>query len=346
MDLMFCLAITYINGTHIAIENTNEVLCDYYRNIWFSKAGNNYYRLYKTEQKGGATFHQGTYSISNLTIEELQEEIKDILNDHNRFEKMAQKGEIDQINKKIQPICEHCLFALITRFNLQDFGDSVFKINNLKLTLEKELKQTLIYKMKKQKELRKSIENLENLIKKQEEENKILKFTYDKLHKGMKQLTRIQNINYILTPKNIEISAKKLADKFITNTNFSLETKKYIKVKNEIPGIYFLLAGFTIVYIGESLCVPVRITAHSDKTFDYWVYIPTYHLSSIKRKAIEKFYINKYNPIYNKQLKNTKLKFKNEKEIHNLLDITINQHYEIIKPELFGNETNFVTTPQ
>lgn len=73
---------------------------------------------------------------------------------------------------------------------------------------------------------------------------------------------------------------------------------------NRIPGIYFLIRGQEIVYVGKSSedCTS-RIQHHinSDKKkFDSFVILPVSEISEIGK--FESEYIFKFSPVYNKQL--------------------------------------------
>lgn len=67
-------------------------------------------------------------------------------------------------------------------------------------------------------------------------------------------------------------------------------------------GIYFLLMGSEVVYVGQGRCVEVRIGAHiaqGKKEFDRFAVLP---LPEGDLNAVEVGYILKYLPKYNAQL--------------------------------------------
>ncbi len=64
-----------------------------------------------------------------------------------------------------------------------------------------------------------------------------------------------------------------------------------------ISGIYFLFRGDDLVYIGQSINVLGRVTAHtSDKDFDSFAYLPCPEKELL---AVEALYINEFKPLLN-----------------------------------------------
>ena len=68
-----------------------------------------------------------------------------------------------------------------------------------------------------------------------------------------------------------------------------------------VPGVYFLLRGSTIVYIGQSTAVPARVINHRSgvdaKDFDRAVYLP---LPRTELDRVEGLLIRALNPEYNR----------------------------------------------
>lgn len=86
------------------------------------------------------------------------------------------------------------------------------------------------------------------------------------------------------------------------------KNKINIYPKKRLIGIYFLFKDSNLVYIGASINIIKRINMHiygrSDKLkkdFDSFSYI---ECKSEKIVELEKKYIQKYDPIYNKGLQN------------------------------------------
>lgn len=61
-------------------------------------------------------------------------------------------------------------------------------------------------------------------------------------------------------------------------TRRSLLTEQEIVDASEpwkkISGVYFLIKGNEVVYVGQSVHIPSRICGHSDKDFDRYAYVP------------------------------------------------------------------------
>lgn len=73
-------------------------------------------------------------------------------------------------------------------------------------------------------------------------------------------------------------------------------------------GVYFLFRHGVIVYVGQSIDVPVRISQHKikrDKDFDEYSFI---RIPNNKLDSTERYYINAHNPTYNKTKGNKKSK--------------------------------------
>lgn len=65
-----------------------------------------------------------------------------------------------------------------------------------------------------------------------------------------------------------------------------------------IPGIYFLINGDRVVYVGETSCLISRLGQHrEDKEFDGFRFLKEPDLNT--RLRLEKAYIQKYSPLYN-----------------------------------------------
>jgi hypothetical protein len=62
-------------------------------------------------------------------------------------------------------------------------------------------------------------------------------------------------------------------------------------------GIYFLLRGNEIIYIGQTKNIETRLLGHKDKSFDSHRFIPC---PIEKLNKYESRWIIKFNPIYNK----------------------------------------------
>jgi hypothetical protein len=67
-----------------------------------------------------------------------------------------------------------------------------------------------------------------------------------------------------------------------------------------LSGVYFLLQGYTVVYVGESSCIFTRLSQHYKeglKDFEFFYYKQIE--GEEKRKKEEKRWIKKLRPIYN-----------------------------------------------
>ena len=82
--------------------------------------------------------------------------------------------------------------------------------------------------------------------------------------------------------------------------------------------IYALLYRNEIVYIGQSTSLITRLAAHvnSNKVFDAWSIIEALgnFVPTEKFNAIERSYVSKFKPKYNKHLLRSKPKSKKEKK--------------------------------
>lgn len=80
--------------------------------------------------------------------------------------------------------------------------------------------------------------------------------------------------------------------------NWLVERSKARKSLRMIPGVYFLLSGYTVVYVGKSENCPLRISLHckGPMVFDSYHYIP-FHIDEISE--MERHYIDLFDPIYN-----------------------------------------------
>ena len=88
-----------------------------------------------------------------------------------------------------------------------------------------------------------------------------------------------------------------LANKVTSKTLISAETiVGASKQWQSFTGVYFLVANKAIVYVGQSVNVYARISAHTDKTFDSFTVIPCQkeHLD-----VLESLYIHLLNPVLN-----------------------------------------------
>ena len=73
-----------------------------------------------------------------------------------------------------------------------------------------------------------------------------------------------------------------------------------VTIQSTEPGVYLLLQGNEVVYVGQSKCVAKRITSHfEDKKFDRAVYRP---VSTDRLLAEERRYIDEFDPLYNRDL--------------------------------------------
>jgi excinuclease UvrABC nuclease subunit len=69
-------------------------------------------------------------------------------------------------------------------------------------------------------------------------------------------------------------------------------------ISHDLPIIYFLYLNNDIVYIGKSTNFRSRLKKHlSNKYFDSFSY---FHVNHENIENVERFYINKYLPKYNK----------------------------------------------
>lgn len=78
------------------------------------------------------------------------------------------------------------------------------------------------------------------------------------------------------------------------------ESKKNIRKR----GVYFLIKGDDIVYVGKSIDIHDRIKTHikdKDKPFDYYSYIVLNNYEEKELYILESKYILKYRPLYNKK---------------------------------------------
>ena len=76
------------------------------------------------------------------------------------------------------------------------------------------------------------------------------------------------------------------------------ELRKIKKSLKKLYGVYFLWSNNKLVYVGQSSNGTSRIGDHrEDKAYNYftWLTVPIWYIDSV-----EKFYINKYRPKYNK----------------------------------------------
>ena len=103
--------------------------------------------------------------------------------------------------------------------------------------------------------------------------------------------------------------------RLITMDTFHWATKLEIKeLKQDSPingfnvvtfrsnesGVYLLLRGNEVVYVGQSKCVCQRVSAHvGEKEFDNAVYVK---VVASRLLEIERQWINKFNPVYNKDM--------------------------------------------
>lgn len=54
-----------------------------------------------------------------------------------------------------------------------------------------------------------------------------------------------------------------------------------------MKGVYFLLKGDDVIYIGQSADMETRIRNHRDKDYDAYVLIPSKHRKQLERKMIK-----------------------------------------------------------
>lgn len=95
---------------------------------------------------------------------------------------------------------------------------------------------------------------------------------------------------------------------YVSKNVYYLYSKEYLlknSYKAKIKGIYFLYRKNTIVYVGSSYNLYKRFNNHfyqKLKNFDSWGYIE-FSKNVTKAELLEKedFYINKYDPLYNKR---------------------------------------------
>lgn len=105
-------------------------------------------------------------------------------------------------------------------------------------------------------------------------------------------------------------SKGKLPDKFKRLTDYdkpSDEAPNYLKLHKKrldqhfgLSGVYVLLKGNKIVYVGESSCIMTRLSQHYKegiKDFDYFFY--EVYKTEKQRKNKEKQYIKRFRPKYN-----------------------------------------------
>jgi hypothetical protein len=73
-----------------------------------------------------------------------------------------------------------------------------------------------------------------------------------------------------------------------------------VKLESTESGVYLLIRGNEVVYVGQSICVAKRVVSHlGDKTFDRAVYRPT---SSERLMLEERELIEQFDPFYNRDL--------------------------------------------
>lgn len=80
----------------------------------------------------------------------------------------------------------------------------------------------------------------------------------------------------------------------------ALKIRRYKVDINYNCGIYFLFRHGIVVYVGQSIDVPVRISQHKvsgGKDFDEYSFI---RIPKDKLDSTERYYINFHNPTYNK----------------------------------------------
>lgn len=81
--------------------------------------------------------------------------------------------------------------------------------------------------------------------------------------------------------------------------------------KDEGVKVYFLLDGVSVVYVGQSINLDMRIQAHSSKNFDNIAFITIPHKCA---NDVEAHYIIKFQPKYNKTIPTNNM-FISDKEI-------------------------------
>jgi len=107
--------------------------------------------------------------------------------------------------------------------------------------------------------------------------------------------------------KNIKVTTEsrkdflaKIRTKEAKNKEQSLNRIPYNRLSDffGVAGIYFLLNGYKVVYVGETSCLMSRLGQHKlDKEFDGFRFLREPNPS--ERLRLEKAYIQKYSPIYN-----------------------------------------------
>ncbi len=81
-----------------------------------------------------------------------------------------------------------------------------------------------------------------------------------------------------------------------------LEDAKRIKAPQRLCGIYFLLRGLEVIYVGQTVNLMVRLATHivkGIKDFDGYAFLP---FPQEDLSVHEARFIRKYDPIYNKCL--------------------------------------------
>lgn len=116
-------------------------------------------------------------------------------------------------------------------------------------------------------------------------------------------------------------------DKPLAEISEILENRKDLKTLSD-PGIYFLLDGSHIVYVGQSVQPEARIISHirTEKDFDGYAISRCGHLDL---DDLEVRYILKYTPKYNKNL-NPSNNYKSLDQIKKILKINKNALKRII----------------
>lgn len=77
------------------------------------------------------------------------------------------------------------------------------------------------------------------------------------------------------------------------------DKEKYKRI-NKKTGIYFLIKNDEVVYVGQTKRGLARIYNHEEKEWDSFYFVKVENQKDLLKK--EKYFINKYKPIYNKEL--------------------------------------------
>jgi hypothetical protein len=89
-------------------------------------------------------------------------------------------------------------------------------------------------------------------------------------------------------------------DRFDLPVQLSGLTDRLAVATGDVSGVYFLIRGAKVVYVGQSVNVGARLSAHradADKLFDYGVFLP---LPESDLLRVEKAFIRLLRPEYNR----------------------------------------------